>query len=204
MLKPRFFPSGAVEIEKWRRVLRTTSKHFLLRSCAPKCLKMVFQGAGERRILRKCDKLGPWQNNTFQRFLVILLSISRFNAVILKLKWHSEMMSSTSWTSLHNQKSLSSWSDRCHANLRNLGFCPKGPLKEKDGGECFAPRVYIFFCAAARRQPQKVRQRTQERAQMAKYLKFHNLAKQHFSISLDHLDGNAKIWHHNFEAYLTY
>ena len=82
---------------------------------------------------------------------------------------------------------------QCHANLKNCGFCPKGPLEEKDGGECFAPRVYIFFCAAARRQPQKVHQRTQERAQMAKYLKFHNLAKQHFSISLDHLDGGTKI-----------
>ena len=149
--KPRILPEGPPGRERWRRVLRTTSLHFLLRSCAPKCLKIVSQGVGERRILRKLDKLGPCENNTFEIFLMILLSTSRFNVVILKLKWHSEMMSSTSWTSLHNQKSLSSWNDRCHANLRNLGFCPKGPLEEKDGGECFAPRVYIFFCAAARR-----------------------------------------------------
>ena len=64
--------------------------------------------------------------------------------------------------------------------------------KEKSGA-ARKRGAYIFFCAAARRQPQKVRQRTQEKAQMAKYLKFHNLAKQHFPISLEHLDGNAKI-----------
>ena len=83
--------------------------------------------------------------------------------------------------------------DQCHANLKNFGFCPKDPTEERNGGDCFSPQVYIFFCAAARRQPQKVRQQTQEKAQMAKFLKFHKLAKQHFSISLDHLDGNAKL-----------
>ena len=31
-----------------------------------------------------------------------------------------------------------------------------------------------------------------------------NLAKPHFSISLDHLDGNVEIWHHKFEAHLAY
>ena len=109
------------------------------------------------------------------------------------------MMSSTSWTSLHNQKSLSSWNDRCHANLRNLGFCPKGPLEEKDGGECFAPRVYIFFCAAARRQPRKVRQRKQERTQMFKNLWFHNLAEIHVSLSSDSFDVDLKIWKQNLK-----
>ena len=64
--------------------------------------------------------------------------------------------------------------------------------KEKSGA-ARKRGAYIFFCAAARRQQQKEPQQMQERAQMAKYLKFHNLAKQHFSISLDHLDGNAKI-----------
>ena len=30
-----------VEIEKWRKVLRTTYVSFALRSCAPKCLKKM-------------------------------------------------------------------------------------------------------------------------------------------------------------------
>ena len=34
-------PFGAVEIEKWRRVLRTTYLSFALRSCAPKCVKKM-------------------------------------------------------------------------------------------------------------------------------------------------------------------
>ena len=121
----------------------------------------------------------------------------------LEAEWHSKWIVQLSGL-LMLIETLREWNRKCHANLRNFEFCPKGPSEEKDGGECFAPQVYIFFCAAARRQPQKVRQRMQERAQMAKYLKFHNLAKQHLSISWDCLDGNARIWHHNFEAYLTY
>ena len=46
MLKPRFLPYGAVEIEKWKRVLRTTSGSlfyvsfsFCLLSSFSKCLK---------------------------------------------------------------------------------------------------------------------------------------------------------------------
>ena len=39
--KPWILPEGPPGRERWRRVLRTTSLHFLLRSCAPKCLKIV-------------------------------------------------------------------------------------------------------------------------------------------------------------------
>ena len=74
------------------------------------------------------------------------------------------MTSDTASTCSENPKWQQTLNDKCHANLWNLGFCPKGPSEEKDGGECFAPLTYIFFCAAARRQPLKVCQRTQERA----------------------------------------
>ena len=82
---------------------------------------------------------------------------------------------------------------QCHANLKNFAFCPKGPSEEKDGGECFAPRVYIFFCAAARRQPQKGRQQMQERAEMLENLEFHNLAKTPLSFGTDTLAINFHL-----------
>ena len=77
--------------------------------------------------------------------------------------------------------------------LEKSWILPEGPLKEKDGGECFAPRVYIFFCVAARRQPQKERQQMQERAQMLKNLEFHNLAKTRLSFVTDALVINFDL-----------
>ena len=64
--------------------------------------------------------------------------------------------------------------------------------KEKSGA-ARKREAYIFFCAAARRQPQKVRQRRQERAQMVKNLKFHNLAKIHISLRTKGFDAHLKI-----------
>ena len=49
---------------------------------------------------------------------------------------------------------------------------PEGPPRMKKGRRVLRT---IFFCAAARRQPQKVRRRRQERAQMLRNLKFGTL-----------------------------
>ena len=100
------------------------------------------------------------------------------------------MLKSAVATSQRLQNTWNTNVGQCHANLKNFGFCPKGPLEEKDGGECFAPRVYIFFCAAARRQPQQVSQRTQERGQMSEIREFDNLAEIHLSFGTDTLDIN--------------
>ena len=110
-----------------------------------------------------------------------------FESKIWKLKWYSKMMSSTFWTSHVNRNYWKLWNDECHTNLRNFEFCPKGPSEEKDGGECFAPQVYIFFCAAARRQPQKVRHRRQKRAQMFKNLKIWHTENMHMSFFIHNI-----------------
>ena len=51
---------------------------------------------------------------------------------------------------------------------------PEGPPRMKKGRRVLRT---IFFCAAARRQPQKVRRRRQEKARMLKNLKSDTLKK---------------------------
>ena len=40
-----------------------------------------------------------------------------------------------------NPKRQETWTDKCHANLKNWDLSPKGTPRKKDGGECFAPLV---------------------------------------------------------------
>ena len=64
---------------------------------------------------------------------------------------------------------------------------PEGPPRMKKSRRVLRT---IFFCAAARRQPQQVSQRTQERGQMSEIREFDNLAEIHLSFGTDTLDIN--------------
>ena len=67
---------------------------------------------------------------------------------------------------------------------------PEGPPRMKKRRRVLRT---IFFCAAARRQPLKVCQRTQKRAQMNKNLKIHSLSKIHFSLMPHSSDVHLNI-----------
>ena len=58
----------------------------------------------------------------------------------------------------------------------------------------------FFFCAAARRQPRQVSQRTQERSQMSEIREFDNLAEIHLSFGTDTWDINFDHWDHFWVA----
>ena len=75
--------------------------------------------------------------------------------------------------------------------------------KEKSGA-ARKRGAYIFFCAAARRQPQKERQQMQERPQMLENREFHKLAKTPLSFGTDALPINFDHWDHFWAALKSY
>ena len=81
MLKPRFLPYGAVEIEKWKRVLRTTYLSFALRSCAPKCVKKMPGKPGDHQKSWKTnfgDALNFNISKCFEHFRLRLIEVRLF------------------------------------------------------------------------------------------------------------------------------
>ena len=68
-----------------------------------------------------------------------------FETTKVKLNINSKMTCSGFRTSFDNL--LQFWCQRgqCHVKCWILEFCPKGPPRRRDGGECFAPLVNIYF-----------------------------------------------------------
>ena len=86
-------------------------------------------------------------------------------------------------------KSLEPERWRMSYKLVKLQISPEGPLKRKMNNILRTAILYFLF-AAARRQSQKVYQRTQGRCQIAQILEFRNLAKIRLSFGTDTLDIN--------------
>ena len=157
-------PEGPLRIERWRRVLRTTDLHFLLRCCAPTASKSVPTNTGESPNGQKSENSQSFKNT-------LQLNASQF--------WcSSEHLKAESGSSNDILKWLVPLSgllmlietvrDFEIANAMQIWETLNFAQRAKDREECFAPLTYIFFCAAARRPSLKVCQRTKTRAKCTK------------------------------------
>ena len=130
MLKPRFLPYGAVEIEKWRRVLRTTYLSFALRSCAPKCVKKMPGKPGDHQKSWKFLFSGhPKISTFFKLFEYFCLPIVELTSFL------ESSNDDWKWRNLQNKDKSQNWKrihakpSGCNVKCWNLGFCTSGPLK---------------------------------------------------------------------------
>ena len=83
-------------------------------------------------------------NHVLHWSLKVSFSIQRFHTRIEKLKIQSTMRKSTAETSLNKSSSELMKTNECYRFCGNRGFCPKGTLKSRNWGECFAPRSALI------------------------------------------------------------
>ena len=140
-------PEGPLWRERWRRVLRTTSLHFLLRCCAPTASKSAPTEAGENPNARKSRISQPCENTLLTTLWSFWLSFWDLRSLLgsLKCAWRW-VIRNLKYFILFVYQNFK-WMCQYTWNRKTFDLLPKGRLTSGKRGECFAPFSFALLRA---------------------------------------------------------